>query len=324
MRDTTINEVSRAGRNDAFGRSALVALAVFLSMFSAAAAEPEDVWLLSTRGAPRCGVLENAADNIAHRKLLDGCRCGAADPADFQTDDQTPIVVYIHGNNTEADEAVFKGMYAYQTIRSAVGCRSFRFVIWSWPAGRVCRRHRDDVNLKAGYCDVDGYYLAVWLDRLPPAAKVSLIGHSFGPRIISNALELLAGGEVAGRRLPEDIAGNWREGKRNSFRAVFLAAAIDADWLAPQSRYGNALSLVEEVLISQNCCDRALRFYPRVHGCDWSEAMGYLGPTGIGNPSKVRVVDVSCTVGKPHNWRGYCSAANIFSQWSRFVFLDDE
>lgn len=305
--------------------SALFAAAVLFATISAAGecCPPRDVWLLSTRCAPHCGPLDNAAESIRYSRLSDDCCWTDAGREDFQADPATPTVVYIHGNRTHADAAATKGMYAYRSIRSAVGCRPFRFVIWSWPAGRICSRPRNDIPMKADISDVNGYYLAVWLDSLPPKAKVSLIGHSFGPRIIGGALELLAGGEITGRKLPREIADKWRGGKRNPIRVVFLAAAADADWLAPCGRYANALSLVDDALVTENCCDRALQHYPRMDGRGGPEAMGLVGPYCVADSSKVHVVDVSCTVGKPHDWRCYCSASNVVAQWARYTFLDD-
>ncbi len=306
--------------------SSLIILFAAVLLFAAVARadqRPQDVWLLSTRCAPRCGPLESAPKNIRYWRLRDDCRFEKASATNFQADGETPTVVYIHGNRTDADKAVTKGMYAYRSIRSAVGCRAFRYVIWSWPARRVCRRNRSDFLLKAEYCDVESYYLAAWLDTLPPETKVSLTGHSFGPRIITGAAHLLAGGEVAGRQLPAETVADWTAGKRNPIRAVLLAAAMDADWLAPDGRHGLALSLLEGVLITQNGCDRALRWYPRLYGRCGPQAMGFVGPCGLDDPSKVRVVDVSCTVGKVHDWRCYCSASNVVSQWARYTFLDD-
>lgn len=307
--------------------SALFAATILFATISiAGACDPSrDVWLLSTRYAPHYGPLENAAENISYRKLMNNCCWAGADPAVFQTDVATPTVVYIHGNNTNVNTAAMKGMYVYRSIRSAVGCRPFRFVIWSWPASRVYRRPRNDIPMKADKSDVNSYYLATWLNGLPPTVKVSLTGHSFGPRIIGGALELLAGGEVDGKRLPETITDKWRDGKRNPIRMVLLAAAIDANWFSPCGQYGNALSLVEDALITQNCCDRALRRYPRMNGRRRSgpEAMGYIGPCCVADPSKVHVVDVSCTVGKPHDWRCYCTAPNVVPLWPRYTFMDD-
>jgi hypothetical protein len=196
-------------------------------------------------------------------------------------------------------------------------------VIWSWPAERIYRRNNIDVNLKAAYSDDEGYYLALWLAELRPGVKVSLIGHSFGPRIITGALHLLASGEVAGRCLPEKTTSTWKAGKRNPIRAVLLAAGIDDAWLAPGGCHHLALSLVDRMLVTRNDCDRVLRWYSRTCGYGGIEAMGFTGPCGLTDPSKVEVLDVAGTVGKFHDWRCYCSAANMCSRWAFYTFLGD-
>ena len=79
--------------------------------------------------------------------------CQPAEAQDFRAADDAamPTVVFIHGNNTDADEAVMKGWYVYESIRSQVGDKAFRYVIWSWPADRLQHvRNRRNTRLKAG------------------------------------------------------------------------------------------------------------------------------------------------------------------------------
>ena len=296
-----------------------------LASHAHAADASDQVWLISTRNAPHCGDLDATPQDFHYCRLDEDGQWLPADAATFQAaDDATrPTVVFIHGNRTDAEEAVCKAWYVYESIRAETACRPFRYVIWSWPAERVYRRNSDDVRLKADYSDVESYYLAQWLDGLRPDVRVSLIGHSFGPRIIAGTLQLLAGGEVADRSLPESTVAEWVVGKRNPVRAVFLAAAIDADWLAPGGCHGLALPLFDRLLVTRNGCDRVLRWYPRLYGRGGPQAMGFVGPCGVGGAENVQVIDVSCTVGKMHDWRCYCSASNVRGQWLRYTFLED-
>ena len=247
------------------------------------------------RRTPHCGDLGAAPPSLCYWRLDDDCQWSPADAAEFRaTDDAAmPTVVFIHGNRTDADEAVDEGVVRLRghpggDCWAAVPLRDL--VV----AGRArLPPHRADARLKADYSDVESYYLAQWLDQLRPGVKVSLIGHSFGPRIITGALHLLAGGEVAGRSLPPSTVAAWTGGKRNPVRAVLLASAIDADWLAPGGCHGLALSLVEQMLVTCNGCDRVLRWYPRLYGRGGPQAMGFVGPCGIDGAENVEVVDVS-------------------------------
>ncbi len=233
-----------------------------------------------------------------------------------------PTVVTIHGNRTDADEAVEKGWYTYQSIR-AHGDRPLRYVIWSWPADRAFRRNRPDVRLKAARSDVEAWYLAQWLAQLRPGVRVSLIGHSFGPRIITGAMHLLAGGELAGRRLPAGTVAAWTAGKRNPIRAVLLAAALDVDWLAPGGCHERALSLIDQMLVTCNARDRVLRWYPRMYGRGGPPAMGFVGPCGVEDAKNIELVDVTATVGRFHDYRCYYAAPDVSCRWAQYTFQDD-
>ena len=292
-----------------------------------AAETSQAVWLVSTRGAPHCGGLDESLDTLRYWRLTEDCDWTPADAKDFQAADDVagPTVVFIAGNRTDADDAVVKGWYVYEAIQSQTAGRAFRYVIWSWPADRVCRRNRPDVQLKADYCDAESYYVAAWLNHVRPKVKVSLVGHSFGPRIITGAMHLLAGGELAGQKMPDGAVADWAGGKRNPVRAVLLGAAEDADALSPDGVNSLALSVFDRLLITRNCCDRVLRFYPRLYGRGGPQALGRGGPWGLdGNGSeKIDVVDVSGTVGRVHDWRDYSSAPEVCSQWAFYAFLDD-
>ena len=303
-----------------------LALLLLTSAIPALAADaPQQLWVVSTRNAPNCGDLDATLQSLRYCRMNDDCQWSSADAESFSATDDlaVPTVVFIHGNRTDADDAVWKACYTYGVIRAESAGRPFRYVIWSWPAERVYRNNRDDVRLKAAYSDTQSYYLAQWLHRLRPGVRVSLIGHSFGPRIITGAMHLLGGGEVAGRSLSQSSVAEWTAGKRNKVRAVMLAAAIDADWLAPGGCHGLALPLIDEMLITRNGCDRVLRWYSRLYDHGRPQAMGLIGPCGVADIEKVEVVDVSCTVGKRHDWRYYCSALNVCDHWAHYTFLDD-
>ncbi len=175
--------------------------------------------------------------------------------------------------------------------------------------------------LKIGYCDVESNYLAQWLNDLTPGVKVCLAGHSFGPRIIAGALQLLAGGEVAGRCMPESTVAAWKAGRRNPIRTVMLAAAMNADCLAPGHRFGLALSQTDQMLVAYSPRDRVLRRYPRLYGRRGPPAMGCIGPCGLACRENVESIDI---VSRKHDWRCYTSAPCVCCRWAYYAFLDDQ
>jgi hypothetical protein len=301
-------------------------LAILLAAAAVRAADTSrHVWYLSTRTAAHDCQLDDPTAAVRYWRLNGDCDWSAAEAKDFHPGNETakPTVVFIPGNQTDADEAVEKGWYVYETIRSEAGSKPFRYVIWSWPADRVCRRNRPDVQLKAAYSDAESYYLAVWLRGVQRGGRVSLVGHSFGPRIITGALHLLAGGELGGRTLPPDAVADKKSAKRMRIRAVLLADASDADSLSPCGRNGMALSMIDEALITCNGCDRVLKWYPRMYGRGGPDAIGFVGPCGIDDPQKIAVLDVSAAVGKTHDYQCYCEALTRGGHWAHYTFLDD-
>ncbi len=287
-----------------------------------AADAPRQIWLVDTRNAPPCEET-NKAQDFRYWQLDDEGRWQSADGDAFHATDREiePTVVFIHGNLTTFEQSVFKAWYAYDLIRQASCGRPFRFVIWSWPADRVCRRLTDDFRLKADDCNDESVHLAHWMNRVRPGVQLSLVGHSFGPRIITGALHLLAGGDLVGCKLSEKTTKAWAGGKRNAVRAVLLAGAVDADCLAPDGCHGLALSMAEGLLITCNSSDVVLRRYPRIDSCGGTRAMGSVGPQCVADASKIHVFDVSHDVGVRHSWQLYCSAVDCCGQWPRYTFL---
>jgi hypothetical protein len=138
-------------------------------------------------------------------------------------------------------------------------------------------------------------------------------------------MQLLAGGQVAGRTMPDETVAAWSGGKRNMVRAVLLAAAEDDDRLAVDGEGCLPLSLLDRVLVTYNPCDRVLRHYPKLDDCRCGPpALGFVGPSGTGNTDKIEVIDVSGSVGRHHNWRRYSSSPEVCSFWPQYTFLGGE
>jgi hypothetical protein len=300
-----------------------LALSAFVGAFCSIAVAEEaipSVWFVSTRCAPRCGDLHDAVSAMRFWRM-EGCDWKESPNGAFQVAFDGPTVVFVPGNRSDADDAMAKGFFLRSLLDQAAEGKAFRFVIWNWPADRVCRRNRKDLQLKAVYSESETFHLAQGLDTIPPGAKVSLVGYSYGARIVAGAMHLLAGGEVEGRTLPPETVAAWKGGKRNPVRAVLMASAMDADNFSP-CREGDGLALLDRALITENDCDRALRWYPRLWGRNGPEAMGYVGPCGT-CAENVEVVDLTCSVGKSHDYERYCEALDRCCPWARYVFFED-
>ena len=309
-----------------------VACTILLSAAAAWACEPvaaepdtnrHELWVISTRHLPSCGWQSTQPTDFDYQRFDSAEGWVAADSEAFSKENanDVPTCFFIHGNQLTHCEAIAQGRSLYRVLSQAAGDQTFRLAIWSWPTTRIRGRIRHDVQVKAARSDIQAFYLAQCVDRMPVKARIAMVGHSFGARVITGSLEILAGGSVACNALETTVKRPHRQ-----IRAVLVAAAVDNGCLLPGRRNGLALQEVDRMLITQNCNDRVLRWYPRLYGCRGPEAMGYTGPAGLcllgENQQKIDVLGVSCSVGRGHGWYDYLCSCSLQSRLPWYAFLE--
>ena len=296
-----------------------------LSRTGAASEGSNQVWVVDTRPAPSSRPADDAPGLFSFR-LRDG-DSGQWQASDWESfvasdDENLPTAFFIHGNLTGYRAAVDAGWMAYRLLECQAAGRPFRFVVWSWPAERVLRRHRPDFQLKACRSDVQGCYLAQLINRMDPAVPVTLIGHSYGARAITGAAHVLSGGTLAGWEMPEEYVPN----KRIRVRAILVAAALDNDWLLPGRKHGLALGQLDSVLLTRNWSDTGLKWYPLMSRTRGPRALGRTGPACPSlldaDGRKVETVNVACSVGRNHDFGHYMRAPEVTSRLAWYAFLE--
>lgn len=279
----------------------------------------EDVWLISTRWSN----LYDAPELRAWRKS-DGRWIEAATEDFFaSTDPGIPTVFWVHGDRVDHWESAGNGLTVYRRLQQYGGGHPFRFVIWSWPASELHGAGPlEETRIKAARADREALSLAWFLDRIEPSTPVSLIGYSFGARIVTGALHLLGGGRLAGRELSDRLNSD-----RHPLRAVLLAAALDNYSLVRRQRNGLALSQVDQLLNLYNSCDKVLKWYPLLCGLlhGGPEAAGYTGLVGnLGQDwAKIRQADVSGSIGDSHDWEDYFCVRWIAARIAEVALFSD-
>lgn len=263
------------------------------------ASPPRDLWLVSARGAAH-----QAGAGLQYWRY-DGGWQPAAHEEFISAEAELPVLIYVHGNRVGSGEAFHQARAIARSLDSvAFPSQAYRLVMFSWPSAGKQLRVRQEMQHKAWQSERVGLHLAWLVDQLDPHTPVRLFGFSFGARTICAALHVLGGGQVSGQRLAP------RHPARDPVRVILQAAAMNGTWLAPGSRYGNALAQVEQMLVLVNSADRALRFYPLMYRGSRPQALGYAGisPKCLGPyADRLRQRHVECVVGSQHEWCPYVS-----------------
>jgi hypothetical protein len=231
-----------------------------------------------------------------------------------EIDSTAPICILVHGYGFDMERSVEDARVAISRIRRAAGDQPVRYVLFHWPSEL---EHTipwpllpRDIRLKGSRADVAGHYLAWLIGQFPSHQPVCIVGHSLGCRVAACALHLLGDGEAMFSEFSsEDVADR-------QINAVFVAAAIDHNWLCPGERYGASTSVADEILVLTNSRDSSLLWYPLLK----VRPGGALGRAGVSPEdmrklkfvgSRVRVVAVEDEIGSNHNFRNYMESDSV-------------
>lgn len=230
-------------------------------------------------------------------------------------DPAVKTVIYIHGNQMSNFDAKCQGLQLYRKLANyGCGDEPIRFVIFSWPSAKVGGL-LNDVRVKAMRTGPAGCQLAWLLDQMPAETPISLVGFSFGARIITGGLHVLGGGHVCNGLGLEERA----HPDRAPMNVVLIAAATHAHWLGKGQRHGLAMTQVDRMFLLNNCDDIALNYY-HFTTTDRSRprAMGVCGPSRLDSEyaAKVRNRDVSRYAGSRHDLFLYlCAPGSVGQVW---------
>jgi hypothetical protein len=244
----------------------------------------------------------------------DGCREWRETPwrSAISPDDlQTPTIIFIHGNKVSWGETHRRGMMVYHRLTRCAGDGSpIRYVIWAWCADEI-KKPIQDYRIKAARTGPVGKQLAWVVNQMPAEARLGIIGYSYGARVASGALQELGSGRLTGPARP--------------VRTVYLAAAFDSDWLGRGCCHGAAMDATDQLLMTVNRRDPAMRFYRFLVKNDNPQALGYKGPTCLdrGRASRVRLVNATDSVGASHDLGDYlCVPGLMAKSWRLLSYAD--
>lgn len=260
-----------------------------------------------------------------------------------------PVVVWIHGNRMDFQDAVRSAADLKRVLDRLAQDRRYVLLAWSWPADRIVRGIRQDSRIKSCRSLQEAALLAHWIERTLHDRTVILVGYSFGAQTALKTAALLGGSqrrESANRAVrPEPItvrsstSGNptsiWSAdwvGSACPVEAVFASACPDSEREHPAALHlrllaaaaacpagslstwlGDGAAEPEFIGVTVNRADPALRWYTHLWSHGGPQALGAVGPRGIPSALEdaVAVKDVTCQVGRTHDWEVYLHAAGF-------------
>lgn len=298
----------------------------------------DQIFLVSTRGVGCTTDINRLASGVRAKRLdiisdQSGCRHGrhwqdlSIEELAASVDPTTPTIILCHGNRVEPNEVRSRGLWAYgKLMQCRQDDRPVQFIIFSWPSSEI-KGILKDVRTKAARTRPVAKQMAWFIDQLPTEAPLGLLGYSFGARVMSGATHLLAGGSMNGMALNERRTVLSQPTQPRRINAVFLAAALHADWLGPGRYNGYALQSIDRLLVTTNRHDPAMRFYSIISRKTQIKPVGLAGPTCLSRQyaSQTRLFDVSSFVGTSHSMCKYMACRSLMAKsWRYLTFADSD
>ncbi|QDU58654.1 hypothetical protein [Aeoliella mucimassa] len=235
-------------------------------------------------------------------------------------DDGRITIVYVHGNKVDPCMARDRGLQVYRTLVGRdTEHRPIRFIIFSWPSTEV-NGILNDYRVKASRTQPVGWQLGYVLNQLSPESPISLLGYSYGCRVIGGATHVLAGGDIGGHSLAGQPLAN-----HAPMRVAFIAAATHSGWFSSTGYHRQALDQIDGVMLLNNRLDPAMRLYHMVEKCSDPQAMGLCGPQYLSADQRMKICNYDCTsrVGRSHDLFKYIANGGTMSiMWNHLTYSD--
>jgi hypothetical protein len=282
-------------------------------------------WVVATWNSPQSFVDSSPAFCPSIQRFDEGVGSRGSNLAQLKASliPGVPVCIGVHGSFMDQNYVASYASSTYDWLKAGSCGRPFYFIYLSWPSDRtISALATIDVAILGQRASRNGFYLLDLMHCLPAESPVCLVGHSHGTRVISSALHLMGGGTVEGLRHKCPGTGG------RQIRAVYMASAIDHDWLNPGERYDRALRSVECLINLQNRRDPALKIYP-LHRLGLSRALGCSGFTDrdyeeLGwQAGRVRNWDVSNIVGAGHFWPNYVKRPQLARGLRNYLYFAD-
>lgn len=281
---------------------------------------PQDsIWIVSTRclnGCPAAG----QANLLSTMRYADGNwqSLSFSDLAAETSPDRTDIL-FVHGNGVESNEVGGLICEIYGILTACDG-PAVRLIFWSWPSDQVAGPLHD-VLAKDERSFVEIAWLREALSDLPHVGVRSLVGYSFGARIVAAASAtydpLRTAAVPAGDAVAAEVVA------RPPQRAILIAGALDRNKLCPGSGYSRAYERLDRVSVWFNQADPPLKRYGFIdNGADALGVVGLPNWSAIGT-SQIDQTNVTNWIGRTHWLSAYLESPSARNLLRRQALWED-
>ena len=247
----------------------------------------DQIWIVMRNGDGFfCQVLDNGAWRVVPVEEF-----YAGDSAERTT------IVWAHGfqaDLVDVANTAYSLRSTFNFARMATGTnRAYRIVVWKWSSERSRFRIAPDARMKAAIADCEGASLAQFLGGIDSSNDVSLIGFSFGARVVGSALQTAA--TTSSRYMAPERTGR--------VSLVLSSAGCDAGAF-DFGAYAQGAKIPSYVLNVYNPADLALHYYPFISET-FSQAQGAMPLFGNGfvNASgNTYNLNVCASLGRQHSF----------------------
>jgi hypothetical protein len=223
-------------------------------------------------------------------------------------DAAVPVLIFSPGYTSTKSATVEIGL---QILGLCDAGKPIRMIFWQWPAEKIGCRLLPDIRSKIPVAEANAVYMSMMLKRLKPASKVSILGFSFGTRLLGGAVENI------GNLKPEGMKIN----------LIYGGAASDRDWLAQNGRNGNVPKIAHKILVFYNPDDFRLKFYPFLYpGNANPKPLGTLGaPMSKINQefhNKIEMVNLEPYIGFRHKTVTLIGTKPFRDRINEYIFFE--
>lgn len=281
---------------------------------------PQDsVWIVSTRCLGGCPAVGQTS-SLATTRYADGAWQSAsfAEMA-AETSPERTDVLFVHGNGVEPNEVGGLICQIYGALKACDG-PAVRLIFWSWPSDKEGGPVHD-VLAKDERSFVEIAWLREALSELPHVGVRSLVGYSFGARIVAAATATYDPQRTAVASGGETVAAE--AGVAPPQRAILIAGALDRNKLCPAGGYSRIYERSDRVSIWFNQADPPLKRYGFIdNGADALGVVGLPNWSAIGD-SQIDQTNVTNWIGRTHWLSAYLESPSARNLLRRQALWED-